>query len=80
MEVKLTYNTMRLAAVFTLTYRVIFGTIIFLAAKESDTPFLQWTLLTIMSIMFTHGIFRFVKMMAYVQNLVKMNKALDTKN
>lgn len=80
MEVKLSYNTMRLAAVFTLTYRVIFGTIIFLAAKESDTPLLQWTLLTIMSILYTYGVYRFVKMMSYVQNLVKLNKLLDSKN
>lgn len=76
----LSYNTMRLAAVFTLVYRVSFGTIIFLAAKESDTPFLQWTLLTIMSILFTYGFYRFVKMMGYIRNLVKMNKALDNKN
>lgn len=77
---KLTYNTMRLASVLTLTYRAIFATIIFLAAKESDTPFLRWTLLAIMAIMFTYGIHRFIKMMGYINNLVKLNSSLDIKN
>lgn len=70
---KITLNTMRLAAVLTLTYRALFATIIFLAAKESDTPTLKWTLLAIMSILFTYGIYRFIKMLAYVKHLADSN-------
>ena len=80
MEVKLSYSTMRLAAVFTLTYRALFATIMFLAAKESDTPALKWILLINMSIMFTYGVYRFIKMLTYVNYLAKTNNPFDNVN
>lgn len=69
--------TVLLATSMAFIYRIIFSSILFWGAKESDTPFLRWTLLVMASIMITHGLFRFVKMLAFANNLKKLEKAFD---
>lgn len=73
-------KTVRIAASITLTYRLVFATIIFYAAKESDTAFLQGILLAIMSIMVTVGSYRFVKLMNLSARLGQLDKKLDSVN
>lgn len=73
-------KTVRLAAVMTLCYRLIFATILFYSAKESDTPFLTWILLGMMSIVVTHGLYRFIKMLGFANNMEKLEKVFANKN
>lgn len=68
------------SAVFTLIFRLIFASILMLAAIEGDTQFLKGLLVVIVSIMVTYGLYRFVKMIGFANRLEKMNNVFDNKN
>jgi Pyruvate/2-oxoacid:ferredoxin oxidoreductase gamma subunit len=70
-------TTVRLASSMALIYRICFSVILLWGAKESDSEALKWIMLSIVSIMITFGLYRFVKMMAFANNLKKLEKALD---
>jgi hypothetical protein len=76
-NVKVHKTTVLLAASMAFIYRISFSAILFWGAKESQSESLRWILLVIASIMITHGLFRFVKMLGFANNLKKLEKAFD---
>jgi hypothetical protein len=70
-------TTIMIASTLALIYRTCFSAILIWAARESDSEVLKWTLLSIVSIMVTFGLFRFVKMTVFANNLRKLEKAFD---
>jgi hypothetical protein len=76
-NVQVNKTTVLLAASMAFVYRIGFSAILFWGAKESQSESLRWILLAIASIMITNGLFRFVKMLGFANNLRKLEKVFD---
>lgn len=70
-------QVMIVTAVITLTFRLIFATILLLAAREGDTAFLKGVLLVIITAMVTFGLYRFVKMVTFANRIDKLKNVFD---
>lgn len=73
-------KVLRIAGVLTLLFRLGFATILFYAAKESDTEFLKWTLLVIMSAMSVYALYRTVKIFGHARRVDLMEDFFTKKN
>lgn len=62
-------QAMKTAAVLALIYRIAISGLFLLVTSDLSNPALKWTMLAITSIIFTFGLYRFVRMMSFANKL-----------